>query len=93
APYSSRKLKVVYSLNPRRLLIVVQDEGAGFNHTQIVKDNSMEANKKMHLHGRGITMAKSVFDSMRYNEKGNRVALLKRFRNQTPPTSPGSTIV
>ena len=93
APYSSRKLKVVYSLNPRRLLIVVQDEGAGFNHTRILKDNSMEANKKMHLHGRGITMAKSVFDSMRYNEKGNRVALLKRFRNQTPPTSPGSTIV
>jgi anti-sigma regulatory factor (Ser/Thr protein kinase) len=33
----------------------------------------------MRSHGRGILMAKNVFDSIEYDKKGTRVLLIKNF--------------
>jgi len=33
------------------------------------------------MHGRGITLAKSIFDEIIYNETGNAVTLIKRLKN------------
>jgi anti-sigma regulatory factor (Ser/Thr protein kinase) len=39
-------------------------------------------NDSMLSHGRGIAMARSVFDEIRYNTTGNQVLLIKRFSTQ-----------
>ena len=41
-------------------------------------NNSRDANRHMLAHGRGISMAKNIFDSVRYNRKGNQVRLIKK---------------
>jgi anti-sigma regulatory factor (Ser/Thr protein kinase) len=33
----------------------------------------------MQSHGRGLSMAKNIFDSMDFNQKGNQVTLTKFF--------------
>lgn len=78
--YSSRKVTLYYSLNPKKVAFLIVDEGNGFDHRRVLADNAREANRHFHLHGRGITMAKHAFDLMRYNDKGNRVLLIKRFQ-------------
>ncbi|MCE9598664.1 MAG: ATP-binding protein, partial [Spirochaetia bacterium] len=77
--YSTRRVTILYALSPRRVSFMVSDEGNGFDHKKISQDNSREANTSMHLHGRGITMAKHAFDTLRYNDAGNRVLLVKKF--------------
>lgn len=77
--YASRRVTIFYALSPRRASFMICDEGQGFDHKKISRDNSRFANERMHLHGRGITMARHAFDTMRYNEAGNRVLLIKKF--------------
>lgn len=84
--YSSRRVTIYYSLNPRKAAFLIVDEGQGFDHKKVLEDNAREANRQFHLHGRGITMAKHAFDILRYNDRGNRVLMIKRF--DMPSTEP-----
>jgi PAS domain S-box-containing protein len=73
-----RKVKIEYRANSSRAEYIIEDEGSGFNYRAIL-DNSNQANVEMRSHGRGILMAKNVFDSIEYNKKGNQVLLIKNF--------------
>jgi PAS domain S-box-containing protein len=72
-----RRVFVEYSLNARRIWFRITDEGKGFDH------RSMEGSEKERLrdmsasHGRGIALARALFDVVRYNETGNSVVLVK----------------
>ena len=70
------------------------DEGDGFDSRKVLEDNAREANRQFHLHGRGITMAKHAFDILRYNARGNRVLMIKRFdvrAGQAGGANPGAS--
>jgi len=58
------------------LTTTIEDEGSGFNPskqlTLQVKDELIREN------GRGLILIKSYFDSISYNEKGNKVTLIKK---------------
>ena len=41
-------------------------------------NDSRDANERLLGHGRGISLAKNIFDEVRYNEKGNVVLLVKK---------------
>jgi two-component system, sensor histidine kinase LadS len=73
----SRKVRIVYSLDPEKLVYEITDEGAGFNHTGILNASPDEPNQLMLAHGRGIFMAREIFDHIEYNDKGNGVRLEK----------------
>ena len=79
--YSSKKVRVEYSLNSRRGIFRVIDEGGGFDHRTFMKREAQELNVPGQYNGRGILMARNEFDKMRYNGKGNKVTLVKRFNN------------
>ncbi len=73
-----RKVKIEYKIDKNRAQYLIEDEGGGFDH-QTVLGNINKANMEMRAHGRGILMAKNVFDSIKFNKRGNRVLLIKNF--------------
>jgi PAS domain S-box-containing protein len=77
--YSARKVYITYSINANRAVYRVTDDGEGFDYKSIISDDSDRANREMQSHGRGLSMAKNIFDSMDFNQKGNQVTLTKFF--------------
>jgi two-component system, sensor histidine kinase LadS len=80
-----RRVTVSFAVEDDRLTYVVTDEGNGFDHRKIVGNRSRNANRQMLAHGRGISMAKNIFDSVRFNKKGNQVKLAKKFQKKPAP--------
>jgi serine/threonine-protein kinase RsbW len=70
----NKQVRCVLRLNSRRLLIVVQDDGDGFdwraawNHAATLADCS----------GRGVEILRTYANHVRYNKRGNAVAMVKR---------------
>ncbi len=83
--YRDRRVTVSYSVEEERIVYVITDEGDGFDHKKVMGDNSRDANRHMLAHGRGISMAKNIFDAVRYNKKGNQVKLIKKFIKKPSP--------
>lgn len=77
-----KKVHIDYSINSDRVIYVVADEGNGFNHEKILTGIESEVNENMLAHGRGITMARSAFDEITYNRKGNHVMLTRYFNER-----------
>ncbi|MGL4370401.1 MAG: 7TM diverse intracellular signaling domain-containing protein, partial [Spirochaetota bacterium] len=76
--HSDKTVHVVYSVTPARAIYRITDMGNGFDHRNLDKKTD-EANEQMLGHGRGVMMAKNVFDKIAYNDKGNSVTLVKYF--------------
>ncbi len=61
----------------KEIKIVIKDEGAGFNW-RALPDPQADENLLM-TSGRGILLARSFFDSIDFNEKGNEITMVKKF--------------
>ena len=74
---SNKKLhvKVNYRLENDRIIIEVEDEGAGFDPRKIADptgdDNIMKES------GRGICLIKRLMDKVDFNQKGNKIRMEK----------------
>ncbi len=73
-----RRVRLEYSLNARRVLYRVSDEGAGFDHRRVFREANELMGDLQISHGRGIALARQFFDRVRYNEAGNCVTLVRR---------------
>lgn len=78
--FRHKKIKILFSLNISELKCVIKDSGNGFDHQKILKNKASDINNKMLAHGRGIMMAKNIFDSVDFNQTGNEVTVLKKIR-------------
>ena len=78
--YKNRRVKILYKVDPEKVYFLITDMGEGFDYQKILMDSSKKANEESLQHGRGISMTKRIFDEIRFNPKGNRVILLKKFR-------------
>lgn len=87
SPYKDRTVTVYYSLHPDRVVYVIRDQGAGFDHRAMMQREEVEATR---FHGRGILMARGVFDVIRYNPAGNQVTLSKRFGRHRGASQPAA---
>ncbi|MBN2160036.1 MAG: ATP-binding protein [Spirochaetes bacterium] len=76
--FRERTVSVEYRVDPCQVEYTIVDEGDGFDFRKFINDD-VDANDEMLTHGRGISLAKSVFDEIRYSEVGNSVLLVKRF--------------
>lgn len=83
--YRDRKVRLVYSLNRRRVIYRISDEGPGFDHKRMLARGAEAANAAGLAHGRGLTMTLNMFDIVRYNERGNGVTLVKFFQQSAGP--------
>lgn len=75
--YRTRRVVVHYSLNPRRALYYIEDEGDGFDYqARLAAPASLTESSAPH--GRGIHLTAHAFDVVRYLGRGNRVILVRR---------------
>ncbi|TFH40259.1 MAG: PAS domain-containing protein, partial [Chrysiogenales bacterium] len=80
--FKDRTVTIDYELDADRVVYVVSDQGSGFNYSQFLTGGT-EANDLLLAHGRGIALAKGIFDDIIYENGGSRVSLIKRFNGRT----------
>jgi DNA-binding response OmpR family regulator len=87
-------VNVAYEVTDRFVKFVITDEGAGFDPCRL-PHAADEADPVAHLcirerlglrdGGFGIMISKGMVDEVHYNETGNQVTLIKRFRDPSGP--------
>jgi|GEM_PF-2048259 len=75
--YAEKQVFIDYVFDDQKVAYQITDEGNGFNHADMMSDDSETANAEFLAHGRGITMTRNVFNLVRYNKAGNKVILVK----------------
>ena len=85
---ADKLIKVLYLLDKEKITVVVQDEGAGFDHEKFVlrgqvKD-AQSAARERHDQGRvgglGIMLMLKCTDKLEYNDVGNMITLTKNLK-------------
>jgi serine/threonine-protein kinase RsbW len=72
----NKQVAVSWSVSSEQVIVVVEDEGPGFN-PENVPDCTAEENLDKAC-GRGITLMKNFLTAVEYNARGNRVTLVKQ---------------
>jgi serine/threonine-protein kinase RsbW len=72
----SRAVHVWWDVRPERVLAEVEDEGEGFDPRRIPDPTAPE--NRGRERGRGLFLMRQAMTWVRYNERGNRVALCKQ---------------
>lgn len=75
APYRDRKVTVTVSVNSGMACFTVQDQGHGFDFSDLPDPTDPENLFK--ASGRGILLARAFLDELRYTGNGNTVMLVK----------------
>ena len=71
----ARKVHVQYSVSPRRVVVVITDEGDGFNPAD-VPDPTAEDRLDIPS-GRGIMLMRHYMSSVEFNDQGNQIKLVR----------------
>lgn len=79
----SKQVHVAWSVDPDRVIVSVEDEGPGFR-LEDVPDCTAEENLDKPS-GRGILLMRRFLSAVEYNEKGNRVTLVKERGTENAP--------
>jgi DNA-binding response OmpR family regulator len=89
---SDRLVTIRYRVYPDRVEIVVRDQGTGFKlddlpHAAVADDpfTHLDVRDKLGLRagGFGLMICKGMVDELSYNDVGNEVTLIKRFRSES----------
>lgn len=90
---SDRLVNITYRIFDERIEIVVRDQGTGFDlnnlpHAAIPDDpfSHLDVRDRLGLRagGFGLMICKGMVDELRYNDAGNEVTLIKRFKPREP---------
>lgn len=86
--YQDRKIHVRVRYTPAEAVIVIRDEGEGFDPSKIPNAGGQadEINLET-LYGRGILLMRTFMSEVHFNEKGNQVTMIKR-RNDDSDVEP-----
>ncbi len=85
--YRDRRVKIEYLISESKAIYKITDEGRGFNHRKFFSGIGDESAAPHLTHGRGIVMAKNIFDVMKYNSRGNQVLLVKYLKRDEEITT------
>jgi DNA-binding response OmpR family regulator len=89
---SDALVDILYQVYPDRIVIVVRDQGQGFDPTNVphaaTPDDPiahMDLREKLGLRegGFGMLISRGMVDELRYNDVGNEVTMIKRFPPRT----------
>lgn len=75
-----KKIHVDIDVNKDRVYIRIQDEGKGFNHSEVPDPTLANGLKK--TKGRGLLLMEKFFDSVEYVGAGNEVIMSKERKNK-----------
>ncbi len=72
----TKQVQVRYQISPEKALLEVEDQGPGFDPSQVPDCTSLEGQEKSS--GRGLLLMRSYLTWVRYNERGNRLTFCKQ---------------
>lgn len=81
-PYCQRRISLDVSITPEEARFVVRDEGQGFDVEAVLGLDQADA--VTGSGGRGLVLMRSFMDEVTYNDRGNKVTLVKYNRSQSP---------
>ena len=70
----AKRVTFLWEIKPDRSIFIIHDEGKGFDVKAHIK--KVTEQDEYSLHGRGIKMAASLSHELKYNARGNQVALI-----------------
>jgi serine/threonine-protein kinase RsbW len=73
----NKLIRIIADLSSEEARFIIEDQGEGFDINSI-PDPTLEENL-MKSSGRGVLIIKKIMDEVHYNEKGNRLEMVKRF--------------
>jgi len=73
-----KSVEIVWSADGESFTCSIEDQGAGFNPDTL--DDPLDENGLLKASGRGVLIVRAFCDQVTYNEKGNRVTILKNLR-------------
>jgi DNA-binding response OmpR family regulator len=82
-------VRITYRIDPEKVTLIIRDQGPGFNPNTVPHAASdddpighLDIRNELGIRegGFGIMLAKGLVDDFHYNDKGNEVTLIKRFR-------------
>jgi len=76
---ATKLVKISAEVSSKEARFTVEDEGEGFNVNEIPDPTDTENLFK--TSGRGVLIIHNVMDEVRYNERGNRVEMIKKSKN------------
>ncbi len=79
--YANRKIYIKFKIWSEYCSLSVEDEGPGFNYRQIIDNiNNIEASAE--VYGRGFMYLSYLMDEFYFNEKGNKITVIKHFSDK-----------
>ena len=79
---ATKLVRISAEVSPKEARFTVEDEGDGFNLAEVPDPTNPENLFK--TSGRGVLIIHNVMDEVRYNERGNRVEMVKKSVVQSP---------
>jgi two-component system, OmpR family, response regulator len=82
-------VRITYRIDPEKVTLIIKDQGPGFNPGQVPHAASdddpighLDVRNELGIRegGFGIMLAKGLVDEFHYNDRGNEVTLIKRFK-------------
>ncbi len=77
---ATKNVRVVASVTPKEARFTIEDEGEGFDVSAIPDPTDLENLFK--TSGRGVMFMYNIMDEVVYNEKGNRITMVKKCDNE-----------
>jgi FixJ family two-component response regulator len=74
--YADRRVRVALDIDPEELVIVVEDQGPGFEVGKLPDPDDPEA--LLMASGRGIIIMQALLDEVRFEDSGRRAILIQR---------------
>lgn len=75
------KVRVLVECDPGRVSLTIEDNGPGFN-LGALKDCTKEDNL-LSTRGRGVYLIHRLMDQVKYNDKGNKLKMIKFLRRRS----------
>lgn len=82
APYNNRKVHVDTVMDRKKVEFTVRDEGPGFDVSRVPDLGDPAAFREGSR--RGLVLIKTFMDEVEFDEKGNRVRMVKHFNGRKP---------
>lgn len=79
---ATKLVRISAEVSSKEARFTVEDEGDGFNLAEVPDPTNPENLFK--TSGRGVLIIHNVMDEVRYNERGNRVEMVKKSKVQSP---------
>ena len=78
----TKKVRLVFQVTPDKAMMIVTDEGPGFDHRNLADPTTEELLDKPR--GRGVMLMRELMNEANFNEIGNQVTMIKMRSTEVP---------